>query len=61
MVDFILEKFPKFQSTCSDEDIANTVAVMGGMKIGQCGLILKVDNLLAPNATISSYSYIGHH
>jgi enoyl-[acyl-carrier protein] reductase/trans-2-enoyl-CoA reductase (NAD+) len=44
---------------CSDEDIANTVAVMGGEDWSMWIEALKADNLLAPNATTVAYSYIG--
>ena len=44
---------------CSDEDIANTVAVMGGEDWAMWMDALKAENLLAPGATTVAYSYIG--
>lgn len=44
---------------CSDEDIANTVAVMGGEDWAMWIEDLKAANLLAPGATTVAYSYIG--
>ncbi|AKQ44684.1 trans-2-enoyl-CoA reductase [Rufibacter radiotolerans] len=43
----------------SDEDIANTVAVMGGEDWEMWIDALKAENLLAPGATTVAYSYIG--
>ncbi|MBA4277303.1 enoyl-ACP reductase FabV [Flavobacterium sp.] len=44
---------------CQDEDIANTVAVMGGEDWAMWMDALKAENLLAPGATTVAYSYIG--
>ncbi|WP_281239454.1 enoyl-ACP reductase FabV [Flavobacterium praedii] len=44
---------------CDDEDIANTVAVMGGEDWAMWIEALKAENLLAPGATTIAYSYIG--
>jgi enoyl-[acyl-carrier protein] reductase/trans-2-enoyl-CoA reductase (NAD+) len=44
---------------CNDEDIANTVAVMGGEDWAMWIDALKAENLLAPSATTVAYSYIG--
>jgi enoyl-[acyl-carrier protein] reductase/trans-2-enoyl-CoA reductase (NAD+) len=44
---------------CSDEDIENTIAVMGGEDWAMWIDALKAENLLAPGATTVAYSYIG--
>lgn len=44
---------------CTDEDIENTVAVMGGEDWSMWIDALKAENLLAPGATTVAYSYIG--
>jgi len=44
---------------CTDEDISNTVAVMGGEDWAMWIDDLKAANLLAPGATTVAYSYIG--
>lgn len=44
---------------CNDEDIQNTVAVMGGEDWAMWIDALKEANLLAPGATTVAYSYIG--
>ena len=44
---------------CQGDDIANTVAVMGGEDWEMWIDALKADNLLAPGATTVAYSYIG--
>jgi enoyl-[acyl-carrier protein] reductase/trans-2-enoyl-CoA reductase (NAD+) len=44
---------------CTDDDIANTVAVMGGEDWAMWIDALKAENLLAPGATTVAYSYIG--
>jgi enoyl-[acyl-carrier protein] reductase/trans-2-enoyl-CoA reductase (NAD+) len=44
---------------CSEEDITNTVAVMGGEDWAMWMDALKAENLLAPGATTVAYSYIG--
>lgn len=44
---------------CNDEDIVNTVAVMGGEDWAMWIDALKAENLLAPGATTVAYSYIG--
>lgn len=44
---------------CTDEDIVNTVAVMGGEDWAMWIDALKAENLLAPGATTVAYSYIG--
>ncbi len=44
---------------CQDDDIANTVAVMGGEDWAMWMDALKAENLLAPGATTVAYSYIG--
>jgi enoyl-[acyl-carrier protein] reductase/trans-2-enoyl-CoA reductase (NAD+) len=44
---------------CNDEDIANTVAVMGGEDWDMWIDALKAANLLAPKFTTVAYSYIG--
>ena len=44
---------------CNEEEIANTVAVMGGEDWEMWIDALKVENLLAPGATTVAYSYIG--
>lgn len=44
---------------CNEEDIANTVAVMGGEDWAMWIDALKAENLLAPGATTVAYSYIG--
>jgi enoyl-[acyl-carrier protein] reductase/trans-2-enoyl-CoA reductase (NAD+) len=44
---------------CTDEDIANTIAVMGGEDWSMWMDALKSENLLAEGATTVAYSYIG--
>jgi enoyl-[acyl-carrier protein] reductase/trans-2-enoyl-CoA reductase (NAD+) len=44
---------------CNDEDIANTVAVMGGEDWDMWIDAMKSANVLAPNFTTVAYSYIG--
>lgn len=44
---------------CQDDDIENTVAVMGGEDWEMWIDALKAENLLAPGATTVAYSYIG--
>jgi len=44
---------------CNDDDIENTVAVMGGEDWAMWIDALKAENLLAPGATTVAYSYIG--
>jgi enoyl-[acyl-carrier protein] reductase/trans-2-enoyl-CoA reductase (NAD+) len=44
---------------CTEEDIENTVAVMGGEDWSMWIEALKAENLLAPGATTVAYSYIG--
>lgn len=44
---------------CQDDDIANTVAVMGGEDWGMWIEALKAENLLAPGVKTVAYSYIG--
>lgn len=44
---------------CSEEDIENTVAVMGGEDWAMWMDALKKENLLAPEAVTVAYSYIG--
>lgn len=44
---------------CSDEDIENTIAVMGGEDWAMWIDGLRKENLLAPNALTIAYSYIG--
>jgi enoyl-[acyl-carrier protein] reductase/trans-2-enoyl-CoA reductase (NAD+) len=44
---------------CNDDDIANTVAVMGGEDWAMWIDALKAENLLANGATTVAYSYIG--
>ena len=44
---------------CQGDDIANTVAVMGGEDWSMWIDALKAENLLAPGATTVAYSYIG--
>ncbi|WP_348812681.1 enoyl-ACP reductase FabV [Flavobacterium maritimum] len=44
---------------CNEEDIANTIAVMGGEDWSMWMDALKAENLLAPGATTVAYSYIG--
>ena len=44
---------------CTEEDIENTVAVMGGEDWSMWIDALKAENLLAPEATTVAYSYIG--
>lgn len=44
---------------CQDDDIANTVAVMGGEDWAMWIDALKAENLLAPGSTTVAYSYIG--
>jgi len=44
---------------CTDDDIVNTVAVMGGEDWAMWIDALKADNLLAPGAITVAYSYIG--
>jgi enoyl-[acyl-carrier protein] reductase/trans-2-enoyl-CoA reductase (NAD+) len=44
---------------CNEDDIANTVAVMGGEDWAMWMDALKEANLLAPGATTVAYSYIG--
>jgi enoyl-[acyl-carrier protein] reductase/trans-2-enoyl-CoA reductase (NAD+) len=44
---------------CQDDDIANTVAVMGGEDWSMWIEALKADNLLAPGVKTVAYSYIG--
>ena len=57
---FIQESFQKFSiAPCQDDDIANTVAVMGGEDWAMWIDALKAENLLAKGATTVAYSYIG--
>ena len=44
---------------CSDEDIANTVAVMGGEDWEMWIDAMKAADVLAPDALTLAYSYIG--
>jgi enoyl-[acyl-carrier protein] reductase/trans-2-enoyl-CoA reductase (NAD+) len=44
---------------CNEEDIQNTIAVMGGEDWDMWIDALKKENLLAPNAKTVAYSYIG--
>jgi enoyl-[acyl-carrier protein] reductase/trans-2-enoyl-CoA reductase (NAD+) len=44
---------------CQDDDIANTVAVMGGEDWSMWMEALKAENLLAPGVKTVAYSYIG--
>jgi enoyl-[acyl-carrier protein] reductase/trans-2-enoyl-CoA reductase (NAD+) len=44
---------------CQGDDIANTVAVMGGEDWSMWMEALKAENLLSPGATTVAYSYIG--
>jgi enoyl-[acyl-carrier protein] reductase/trans-2-enoyl-CoA reductase (NAD+) len=44
---------------CQDDDIANTVAVMGGEDWAMWIEALKAENLLAPRVKTVAYSYIG--
>ena len=44
---------------CQDDDIANTVAVMGGEDWAMWMEALKAENLLAPGVKTVAYSYIG--
>ncbi|KFF17080.1 enoyl-ACP reductase FabV [Flavobacterium hydatis] len=44
---------------CTEEEIENTVAVMGGEDWSMWMDALKKENLLAPGATTVAYSYIG--
>lgn len=44
---------------CNEEDIKNTIAVMGGEDWEMWIDLLKKENLLAPNAMTIAYSYIG--
>lgn len=44
---------------CQDDDIANTVAVMGGEDWAMWMEALKAENLLAPGVITVAYSYIG--
>ncbi|MEI6021172.1 MAG: enoyl-ACP reductase FabV [Bacteroidota bacterium] len=44
---------------CNEEDIQNTVAVMGGEDWSMWMEQLKKENLLSPNARTVAYSYIG--
>ncbi len=44
---------------CTEEDIENTIAVMGGEDWAMWMDALKEENLLAPGATTVAYSYIG--
>ncbi len=44
---------------CQDDDIANTVAVMGGEDWSMWIEALKAENLLAPGVKTVAYSYIG--
>lgn len=44
---------------CNEEDIVNTVAVMGGEDWAMWIDALKAENLLAPGSTTVAYSYIG--
>ncbi|MBF7091493.1 trans-2-enoyl-CoA reductase family protein [Flavobacterium sp. ALJ2] len=44
---------------CTEEEITNTVAVMGGEDWSMWMDVLKKENLLAPGATTVAYSYIG--
>jgi enoyl-[acyl-carrier protein] reductase/trans-2-enoyl-CoA reductase (NAD+) len=44
---------------CQDDDIANTVAVMGGEDWSMWIDALKAENLLAPGVKTVAYSYIG--
>ena len=44
---------------CQDDDIANTVAVMGGEDWAMWMDALKAENLLAPGVKTVAYSYIG--
>ncbi|MFB9865031.1 enoyl-ACP reductase FabV [Rufibacter immobilis] len=46
-------------SPANEEDIANTVAVMGGEDWAMWMDALKAENLLAPGAVTVAYSYIG--
>jgi enoyl-[acyl-carrier protein] reductase/trans-2-enoyl-CoA reductase (NAD+) len=46
-------------AACQDDDIANTVAVMGGEDWAMWIDALKAENLLAKGATTVAYSYIG--
>ena len=44
---------------CQDDDISNTVAVMGGEDWSMWMKALKAENLLAPGVKTVAYSYIG--
>jgi enoyl-[acyl-carrier protein] reductase/trans-2-enoyl-CoA reductase (NAD+) len=44
---------------CSDEDIQNTIAVMGGDDWAMWMEALKKENLLSPGAITVAYSYVG--
>ena len=46
-------------AACQDDDIANTVAVMGGEDWAMWIEALKAENLLAPGVKTVAYSYIG--
>ena len=46
-------------AACQDDDIANTVAVMGGEDWAMWIDALKAENLLAPGVKTVAYSYIG--
>ncbi len=46
-------------AACQDDDIANTVAVMGGEDWSMWMEALKAENLLAPGVKTVAYSYIG--
>jgi enoyl-[acyl-carrier protein] reductase/trans-2-enoyl-CoA reductase (NAD+) len=46
-------------AACQDDDIANTVAVMGGEDWAMWMEALKAENLLAPGVKTVAYSYIG--
>ena len=59
-VDFHSGKVSKISiEPCSDNDVENTVAVMGGEDWAMWIDALKAQNLLAPGATTVAYSYIG--
>lgn len=59
-VDFHSGKVTEVSITpANEEDIANTVAVMGGDDWQMWMAYLKKENLLAPGATTVAYSYIG--
>lgn len=44
---------------CQEDDVANTIAVMGGEDWAMWLDALKAENMLAPGATTVAYSYIG--